>query len=75
MAETIKLAIAFKIDEIRLVAPDWAFLRSTSSGSIRILAAGIDIPEANQELFVFQKIDAAWKIARYSFSTTLPVQA
>jgi hypothetical protein len=26
----------------------------------------------NQELFVFQKIDDAWKIARYCFSTTNP---
>jgi hypothetical protein len=24
-------------------------------------------PEANQELFVFQKIDGTWKIARYCF--------
>jgi len=25
-----------------------------------------------QELFVFQKIDGAWKIARYCFCTTNP---
>ena len=25
-----------------------------------------------QELFVFQKVDGAWKIARYCFSTTNP---
>ena len=75
MAGAIKLAIAFEIDEIRVLTPEWAFLRSTSTGTIRILAAGIDIPEANQELFVFKKVDSAWKIARYSFSTTLPAQA
>ena len=75
MAGTIKLDIAFAIAEIRLLTPEWAFLRSTSTGTIRMLAPGIDIPEANQELFVFQKDGADWRIARYSFSTTLPAQA
>ena len=75
MAAAIKLDIAFAIAEIRLLTPEWAFLRSTSTGTIRILAPGIDIPEANQELFVFQKIGGAWRIARYSFSTILPAQA
>ena len=75
MAGAIKLGITFKVDEIQVLTPDWAFLRSTSNGTIRILAAGVDIPEANQELFLFQKVQGAWKIARYSFSTTLPVPA
>src|SRR3954471_20822375 len=71
MAGAIKLDIAFEIAEIRLLAPDWAFLRSTSTGSIRLLQPGIDIPEANQELFLFQLVEGTWKIARYSFSTVL----
>ncbi|MCJ2074027.1 SgcJ/EcaC family oxidoreductase [Methylobacterium sp. J-030] len=75
MAGAIKLDIVFEIAEIRLVAPDWAFLRSTSTGTIRLLQPGIDIPEANQELFLFRKVDSTWKIARYSFSTVLPAQA
>lgn len=75
MAGAIKLDIAFEIAEIRLLAPDWAFLRSTSTGTIRLLQPGIDIPEANQELFVFQNVEGTWKIARYSFSTVLPAQA
>lgn len=75
MAEAIKLNIIFAIAEIRLLAPDWACLRSTSTGTIRLLQPGIDIPEANQELFLFQKVDGTWKIARYSFSTVLPAQA
>ncbi|MCJ2135568.1 SgcJ/EcaC family oxidoreductase [Methylobacterium sp. J-026] len=72
MAGAIKLDITFEIAEIRLVAPDWAFLRSTSTGTIRLLQPGIEIPEANQELFLFRKVDSTWKIARYSFSTVLP---
>ncbi|MGU3557943.1 YybH family protein [Methylobacterium radiotolerans] len=74
MAGAIKLDIAFEVAEIRLLAPDWAFLRSTSTGSIRLLQPGIDIPEANQELFLFQLVGGTWKIARYSFSTVLPAQ-
>lgn len=74
MAGAIKLDIAFEIAEIRLLAPDWAFLRSTSTGSIRLLQPGVDIPEANQELFLFQMVEGTWKIARYSFSTVLPAQ-
>src|SRR5438309_1211305 len=69
MARAIKLDTAFEIAEIRLLAPDWAFLCSTSTGTIRLLQPGIDFPEANQELFLFQMVEAAWKIARYSFST------
>jgi uncharacterized protein (TIGR02246 family) len=75
MAESIKLDIVFEIAEIRLLAPDWACLRSTSTGTIRRVQPGIGIPEANQELFLFQKVDGTWKIARYSFSTVLPAQA
>lgn len=74
MFGAVALAITFEIAEIQLLAPDWAFLRSTSTGTIRIKAVGADIPEANQELFLFRNVAGDWKIARYSFSTTLPAQ-
>lgn len=70
--QAIGLDIGFDIAEIHLLAPDWAYARSTSSGTIRIVANGQVVPEANQELFVLRKLRGAWKIARYSFSTTLP---
>ena len=75
MFAAIRLDIAFTVAEVKLLAPDWALLRSNSAGTIRVLAPGLEIPEANQELFVFRRVDGAWKIARYSFSTTLPAQA
>lgn len=75
MFGAIALAITFEIAEIGLLAADWAYLRSTSTGTIRIKAVGADILEANQELFLFRKVAGEWKIARYSFSTTLPAQA
>jgi len=70
--QAISLDIAFQIAEIHLLAPDWAYARSTSSGTIRIIANGQVVPEANQELFVLRRLRGEWKIARYAFSTTLP---
>jgi uncharacterized protein (TIGR02246 family) len=69
-----KLNIKFKIAEIVEMAPDWAFARTNSAGTITVTATGATSPEANQELFIFRKdADGAWKIARYSFSPTIPL--
>ena len=75
MAGVIALDIRFSMAEIRALAADWAFARTTSSGTIEFKATEARAPEANQELFIFQKVDGAWKIARYFFSTTLPASA
>jgi hypothetical protein len=61
--------------EILQIAPDWALARTNSAGKVKVHATGESSPEGNQELFVFQKIDGAWKIARYCFSTTNPARA
>ena len=68
----IKLTVKFDVAEVHQVAPEWAFARTNSKGTVRIHASGETSPEANQELFVFQKVGEAWKIARYCFSTTNP---
>ena len=68
----IKLNVKFEIIEVRVVAPNWAFARTNSSGTVTVLANKSGGPEANQELFVFQKVGEDWKIARYCFSTTNP---
>jgi uncharacterized protein (TIGR02246 family) len=68
----ITLSVVFDIAEVLQIAPDWAIARTNSAGTVTIHANGAKSAEANQELFVFQKIDAAWKIARYCFSTTNP---
>jgi uncharacterized protein (TIGR02246 family) len=68
-----KLNIKFTVAEIVEMAPDWAFARTNSAGTITLNATGATSPEANQELFIFRKdTDGAWKIARYSFSPTIP---
>ena len=71
----ITLTVKFEIAEILQIAPDWVLARTNSAGTTKNNATGAEGPEANQELFLFQKIDGAWKIARYCFCTTDPPRA
>lgn len=62
------------VEEIVQVAPNWAFVRTSSNGHVIVNAIKQRVPDANHELFIFQKgNDDAWKIARYSFATTNPL--
>jgi uncharacterized protein (TIGR02246 family) len=70
--DAIKLSVKFDIAEIRQLAPDWAFARTNSAGRVKVNATAETAAEGNQELFVFQKVDGDWKIARYCFSATNP---
>jgi len=72
--QTIKLTVKFTVAEVVEIAPNWVFARTNSAGTVKVYATGASGPEANQELFLFQKIDGAWKIARYCFSTTSPTR-
>ena len=71
----IKLTVKFNVAEVVEMAPNWVFARTNSAGTVKVLATDAGGPEANQELFLFQKIDGVWKIARYCFSTTNPERA
>ena len=68
-----KLKIDFFIEEIE-VEGNMAFAVTSSKGTIKILANGMEEPEASRELFVFKKVDGKWKIARYMFNKTEPKQ-
>ncbi len=70
--QAIDLNVEFDIVEVEVISDDWAFARTNSTGTITINATGDKFAEGNQELFVLQKIDGNWKIARYGFSTTNP---
>jgi uncharacterized protein (TIGR02246 family) len=73
-SNALKLNIKFKIAEIVEMAPDWAFARTNSTGTITVNSTGATSAEGNQELFIFRKdADGAWKIGRYSFSSTIPL--
>ena len=65
--KTIQLNIEFFIVEI-VVNGDYAFARTTSKGTTLILANGQTVAEENRELFVLQKTNGQWKIARYMFN-------
>jgi uncharacterized protein (TIGR02246 family) len=68
----ITLSVDFNILEVVPINEEWAFARTASAGTVKVHATGGGGPEANQELFVMQKIEGSWKIARYCFSTTNP---
>lgn len=67
----IQLNIEFFIEEIE-VEGNMAFAVTSSKGTTLIHATGDTIPEANRELFVFEKVNDEWKIARYMFNKTEP---
>lgn len=65
--KTIQLNIEFFINEI-VVTGDYAFAQTTSKGTTLIHANGQTVAEENRELFVLQKTNGQWKIARYMFN-------
>jgi uncharacterized protein (TIGR02246 family) len=69
--DTLRLAIAFSIHDLE-VTGDWAWARTSSAGRTRILAAGVEVTEGNNELFVFRRERSEWRIHRYLFSTNQP---
>ncbi len=69
----IQLNVAFSIDEI-VVEGELAFATTSSAGTTLIHATGETVSEANRELFVFEKVDGDWKIARYMFNKTTAPQ-
>lgn len=70
---TIGFQTELTIEEVVPISSDWAFARTTSSGAVTLRATQQRIPDANHELFVFQRTEGTWKISRYSFATTLPM--
>ena len=69
--ETLKLDIRFEVHEIE-EAGDWAWARTSSAGRTRILAAGVEVTEGNNELFIFRREGGEWRIHRYLFATNQP---
>jgi len=65
---TLKLAVIFTTHEIE-EAGEWAWARTSSAGRTKVLAAGIEVQEGNNELFVLRREQNLWKIHRYLFAT------
>jgi uncharacterized protein (TIGR02246 family) len=72
--QAITFETELSVAEIVQINPDWAFVRTNSNGHVTVKAIEQRVPDANHELFIFQKGEEGdWKIARYSFATTLPL--
>jgi len=69
--ETLKLNIRFEVHEIE-EAGDSGWARTSSAGRTRILAAGVEVTEGNNELFIFRREGGEWRIHRYLFATNQP---
>lgn len=63
----IQLNIEFYVDEV-VVNGEYAFARTISKGTTLIHANKQTVAEENRELFVLQKVNGQWKIARYMFN-------
>ncbi|MBV9814276.1 MAG: SgcJ/EcaC family oxidoreductase [Alphaproteobacteria bacterium] len=69
--EELQFDVKFTIAELVVIAPNWAYARTNSSGTTFHRSFDKKLAEANQELFIFKKgDDGKWRIARYSFSPT-----
>jgi len=65
--KTIQINIEFFIEEIA-VSGDLAYAVTNSKGTTLVRANGQTAPAENRELFVLQKDNGQWKIARYLFN-------
>jgi len=71
--KAIDLDVGLQIVEVAILSDDWALVRSTSDGTIKINASGAEVPNDSKELFVLQKqSDGEWRFARYAFSSNTP---
>lgn len=66
--KTLQLNVKFKIEEITVIDENYAIARTVSKGTQLIHAEQKTTPEENRELFILQKENGEWKIARYMFN-------
>ena len=51
-----------------IIGEKYAVVQSTSDGTATVVATGDQAPEQNRELFIMEKEDGTWKIARYMYN-------
>ena len=66
--KTLKLDVKFEIEEITVINENYAIARTVSKGTQLLHADHKTTPEENREIFILQKEDTKWKIARYMFN-------
>ncbi len=71
--KAVKINIKFEIDEVKPLSDSAAYARTRSAFTLKVLGTELPpMPDNNQEVFLLQKDDGQWRIARYIFSTTNP---
>lgn len=66
--KTLTLDVKFEIEEVTVINENYAIARTVSKGTQMLHADHKTSPEENRELFILQKEDTKWKIARYMFN-------
>src|SRR5438445_3267281 len=65
-SERLGIDVSFDCEDI-LARGDLAAIRTTASGTLTIRATGQTMPAKFRELFVLERVNGDWKIARYMF--------
>lgn len=67
--QLIRFEMKTTIQELVEMSPEWAYVRTDTSGTFTPIRTGEGAPATFHELFLLRNTDAEpWKIARYSFS-------
>lgn len=67
----ISLAKTYRVHDLE-VACDWAFIRTTSEGTVALKETGEKAPESHEDVFILKRQpDGFWKITRYIYNNNL----
>lgn len=67
----LKVDLSFSIQETEVMG-DMAWLRSTSKGRVKVLSSGLETANSFDELVVFRREQAGWKIRSYMYGSNQP---
>ncbi len=67
--QTIRLQVKFTTYEVEYMG-EFAFARTSSAGTVTVLARQKTTAEGNNELFIFKQENGNWKIHRYLFASS-----
>jgi ketosteroid isomerase-like protein len=68
---TLKLRGQFAFHDVEVIGST-AWVRTTSTGHVRVVATGAEGDVANSELFVLKLEGGVWKMHRYIFTSSAP---
>lgn len=62
--------LTFNIDEVVQMSDDWTFVRTTTTGTVKVLSNNQSRKGNGHEIFILQRqTDGNWKVARYAGSS------